>query len=219
MQDSFEIERRIADLSTAGKNFDHSDVKSLIDDLRKFYPPVPPLVSFRKGDVIAPITASSPLTLRYIVEFMSDSFRQEASIMYGHTVPLQFSAFKRNREFEAWLAYLDSVRMDISEDEIAEISKNEGIDSIKAVVGCLLFYKDPSLSEDQKKISEWVAAFAWIHPYHRGEGALKSIIGPSSRYGDYWLEGPLSPTMQKICARWQIAETRVLSSDRHSATP
>lgn len=212
INDFFSVDQRVKEAQQSGNS--KEDLDKIILDLRRFYPPTSPLVPFLKSDFekANPVTMDSPLHLRLLVEFFAESFKSEAQVMYARDMKTQFSAFRRTREYEAWIVYKNSTRFDVTEKDLEEVRKRDNVDIVAEALGCCFFNKNPELSPEQKKVSEWVGSFAWIHPFYRRTGALKSVWGAFDRYGEYWLDGPLSEEMKVICENKGISKNRIISS-------
>lgn len=217
-EDSFRVQERITELTLKKGSFDAPDVQQLQTDLQKVYPPITPRFAVAQGSIGQPVTMDSPLHMRYLVEFFAESFQQEAQIIFDKPLALQYSAFRRSTEFEAWILALSDPRWDISEQEVTEVQKRECIDATWQALGCCLFYRDDQLSEEQKVQSEWTAAFAWVHPFYRRTGLLKSVWSNFEKYGEFWIEGPVSPEIDNWMKTSNIATSRILNPDRYKVS-
>jgi len=218
--DSFDVLQRIARMMNQKTPADDPEVQNLLSDFQRFYPPVSPKFASFAGVTIQPVTMDSPLHIRFMVEFFAESFRQEASFLFkkhlGIQSPIQFSALRRDMEYEAWLIADKDTGVDFSsEEELSEAGAEENIDQIFQALGCCLFYRDNRLTQEQQRQSEWIGAFAWVHPCYRRTGFLKSVWDRFEKYGDFWIEGPVSEEMHKFMDARNISSERVLPPDRY----
>lgn len=213
--DRFQIAERIAQITEQKTPSNEPEVQSLLSDLQRFYPPVSPRFVTAPNISLQPVTMDSPLQMRFLVEFFAESFRQEATILFDKPLDLQYSAFRRGTEFEAWLMAVQDFRLDIKEHEAAQVAASENINAVWEALGCCLFYRDKQLTQEQQKQSEWIGAFAWVHPHYRRTGLLKAIWDSFEKYGDFWIEGPVSEEMKRFMGDRNISIDRVLDPDRY----
>lgn len=200
------------------------ELTAIVKTLRNFFPPVSPIVGVVKGVVLHPVRRDSSVEMRLLVEHFAKCFQQEATFMYGlPNIGLQFDAFG-DKEFEAWIALdIDDTTERVSTNiggkfftgdssNWESVMEKENLVDLRKAVGCCLFYKDDGgrLNADQKSKSEWIAAWAWTHPDHRRKGALKFFMKDFEKYGEYWIEGPLSEDMKAIMDKYRIEAARIL---------
>lgn len=220
VQDRFQIIERY-NKWTSGNKSDLTELESLARDLLRFYPPAVPIVFLAKEELSErPITKESLAAHRAIVEQFGRYFENEMPILYERPIfPLLtpsrsiFDTFSQNN-FEAWLCLqkMDNTRFK-SEEARNEVISRDGYPC--NAVGCVLFYQDDRLSNEQKEKSTWVASFAWIHPFYRRLGLFEKLENSFQKYGDYWIEGPISSAMAKYCEKRRICTSRVLACGRY----
>ena len=138
----------------------------------------PKLTTLESSDIPTLVTKSSPWTHRKAVEKLARCFRRELKFDF---VPFlaKYGQSADDPTYEAYLFHETQFNL-LYEDRDTEI--------VCGGAACFV-----------NRNEGWVLKWVWFHPYFRGRGLLwKSWTNFRSRYGDFEIERPLSPAMEKF---------------------